>query len=122
MEQNLSLKFCQSYELEVGFSRFRSFQIGILGLYRFKDCKVSGRQSWRFEKKICYSAQYAPSMFGLDLSPGQWDHPQRLTDQILQPFDLQRHTVTLWKFKPPLNILLTHLTRKVFKISFALSN
>ena len=50
-EQNQSSKSCQSLDQRLyQQTRFRSFQRGIVGLCRSKDCKATSCQSWRSEK------------------------------------------------------------------------
>ena len=49
-------------------------------LYRLKGYKIASCQIRMFEKKSCCSAGAEPHVYGLGLSPGQFDHPQSLAD------------------------------------------
>ena len=59
-DKNLYKKSFQSSELKICIlRRLRSFQRGTMDLCRSKEYKITSYQSWRFEKKICLSANYA---------------------------------------------------------------
>ena len=45
----------------------------------------------------CYSARVEPLESGWGSTLGQWDHLESLMTITLQPFDLQRLTIPLWK-------------------------
>ena len=77
--------------------RLRSFQRGTVGLCRSTGVKVTSCQSWRFEKN---SANWPTSNH---TSASQvWFLDDKIILQLwrfvtLQPVDLQRPTVPLWK-------------------------
>ena len=97
-EHNLYKKSFQSSLLNLSLSRrFTSFQRGTVGLCRSTGVKVTSCQSWRFDKKFCprpesnctsaARVQFLDDRIILQL----WQLV------ILQPVDLQRPRVPLWK-------------------------
>ena len=105
-EQNLYLKSCQTFELKLCIlERLRSFQRGTVGLFRSTGSKVTSCQSWRVDKKFC------PRPESKHTSAVQVRFPdERIILQLgqlvtLEPVDLQRPTLPLWK---DLNLLNIH--------------
>ena len=92
--------------LKYVFMRFRPFQSGTVGLSESKDCKVTSCQSWRFEKTSTTQpesnhtrpAQVRVLDDGIILKVGR--------SITLKIFDLQGHTVPLWKDLNLLKVIL----------------
>ena len=71
-----------------------------MGLCMSKGSQITSWQSWRFEKKFCHLAGV----------------------MTLQPLDLHRLTVHLWKdLELIINIISAQETGSILKIGFALS-
>ena len=103
--------------------RFRSFKRGTVSLCRSKDCKVASLQSLRSEKK--FAARHTTHHMQVRvLNEGNIlkDWPTARPTATLQPFDLQRPTVPLWKnLDPVVNIISDQRAGSIFKMAFALS-
>ena len=106
--------------LKYFFMRFRPFQSGTVGLSESKDCKVTSCQRWRFEK----NSAIRPTS---DHTRAAWVRfpYNRIILQLwqlvtLQPVDLQRPTVPLWKYLNLLkNTISNQRTSRIFDTVFA---
>ena len=122
-EQNLSLKCCQSLDQRLyQRTRFRSFQRGIVGLCRSKDCKATSCQSWRSEKNPAGRPRPHSNQSARVRTRAKSNHSQSLMAgnfAALWPTDLK-----LLAFKD-LNLLKKHtknqMASSIWKVGFAFS-
>ena len=102
--------------------RFRSFQRGTVGLTRWTGCKVTSCQSWRMILSSKNWTRAALVYFELGRGKNILSNLQLWQLATLQPVDLQRPTVPLWKDLNPLNKLISiKRTERIFNTSYAQS-
>ena len=105
-----------SWEETVLISGSRSLQRDTVGLYRLQVCKVTSCQRWRFEKNSA-----AGQSRTTHLQPRFESWTIGSSSNFDGPFNLQRLTVTLWKyFDPIVNIFSSQETGRIVKIGYYL--
>ena len=99
----------------------RSFQMCTVGLFFSKGCKISSLEIWK--KKSAVRPKLNHMCAARVPVPDDWINLTVWRTVTLQPFDLQRLTVPLWKdLEPIVNIVSAQETSSILRIGYAYSN